>query len=262
VTYAGNPQLKPWKAAALDFSVEKYFGKRSYISFAAFRKNLTSYVLSSEQPVDRSSTPLPPGYTPSPGVTVQRFGGQIQPRNGSGGRLEGYEFAAALEGALLSPMLEGFGIVFSASKLNSSVRDLKVDQNSNLVVLNEAVPINGLSGRSNSLTVYYEAHGFSARVSQRYRSAFTATTRDIFFRPTTRSQGADKVVDLQLGYAFADSSALKGLSLLLQVNNLTDSVTRNFKTPGNLDVPDPTQLVPNYTYRFGRQVLAGLNYKF
>lgn len=261
-TYAGNPELKPWKASAIDLSVEKYFGKRSYIAFAAFRKNLISYVLSSEQPVDRSSTPLPPGYTPSPGVTVQRFGGEIKPRNGSGGRLEGYEFSASLEGSLLTPMLDGFGIVFSASKLNSSVRDLKVDQNSNLVVLNEAVPINGLSGRSNSLTVFYEKHGFSARVSQRYRSAFTATTRDIFFRPTTRSQGTDKVVDLQLGYAFADDSALKGLSVLLQVNNLTDSVTRNFKTPGNLDVPDPTQLVPNYTYRFGRQMLAGLNYRF
>lgn len=261
-TYVGNPELKPWKASAIDLSVEKYFGKRSYISFAAFRKNLISYVLSSEQPADRSATPLPPGYTPSPGVTVQRFGGEIQPRNGSGGRVEGFEFAAALEASLLTPMLEGFGIVFSASKINSSISDQKVDQNSNLVVLNERVPINGLSGRSNSLTVYYEKHGFSARVSQRYRSAFTATTRDIFFRPTTRSQGADKVVDMQLGYAFADDSALKGLSLLLQVNNLTDSVTRNFKTPGNLDVPDPTQLVPNYTYRFGRQVLAGLNYKF
>ncbi len=261
-TYAGNPDLKPWKASAIDFSIEKYFGKRSYVSFAAFRKNLLSYVIASEQPVDRSSTPLPTGYVPSPGVVVQQVGGEIKPRNGSGGRVEGYEFAASLEGALLSPMLDGFGVVFSASKLNSSIRDQRVDQNSNLVIVDSSTPINGLSGRSNSLTVYYEKHGFSARVSQRYRSPFTATTRDIFFRPTTRSQGADKVVDLQLGYAFDDAGAYKGLSLLLQINNLTDTVTTNYKTPGNADVPDPTQLVPNYTYKFGRQVLAGLNYKF
>jgi len=262
VTYAGNPELKPWKASAIDFSLEKYFGKRSYISFAAFRKNLLSYVIASEQPVDRTGTPLPPGYTPSPGVVVQQFGGEIKPRNGSGGRVEGYELAAALEGSLLSPMLEGFGIVFSGSKLNSSIRDQRVDQNSNLVVVNSSTPINGLSGRSNSVTLYYENHGFSARISQRYRSAFTATTRDIFFRPTTRSQGADKVVDMQLGYAFSDQGLFRGLSLLLQVNNLTDTVTTNYKTPGNLDVPDPNQLVPNYTYRFGRQILAGVNYKF
>ena len=261
-TYAGNPALKPWKASAIDLSIEKYFGKRSYVSFAVFRKNILSYVIASEQPVDRTSTPLPAGYVPSPGVVVQPFGGEIKPRNGSGGRVEGYEFAASLEGALLSPMLDGFGVVLSASKLNSSIRDQKIDQNSNLVVVDSSTPINGLSGRSNSLTVYYEKHGFSARVSQRYRSPFTATTRDIFFRPTTRSQGADKVVDMQLGYAFDDAGAYKGLSMLLQVNNLTDTVTTNFKTPGNADVPDPTQLVPNYTYKFGRQILAGLNYKF
>ncbi|HET9975915.1 MAG TPA: TonB-dependent receptor [Burkholderiaceae bacterium] len=262
ITYAGNPELKPWKASAIDLSIEKYFGKRSYVSFAAFRKNLLSYVIASEQPVDRSGTPLPPGYTPSPGVVVQQFGGEIKPRNGSGGRVEGFEVAAALEGALLSPMLDGFGIVLSASKLNSSIRDQRVDQNSNLVVVGSSTPINGLSGRSNSMTVYYEKHGFSARVSQRYRSPFTATTRDIFFRPTTRSQGADKVVDMQLGYAFDDAGMYRGLSLLLQVNNLTDTGTTNYKTPGNADVPDPTQLVPNYNYKFGRQILAGLNYKF
>ena len=260
--YAGNPELKPWKASAIDLSIEKYFGKRSYVSFAAFRKNLLSYVIASEQPVDRSGVPLPPGFVPAPGVVVQQFGGEIKPRNGTGGRLEGYEFAASLEGALLSPMLDGFGVVVSASKLNSSIRDQKVDQNSNTVVVDSSTPINGLSGRSNSLTAYYEKYGFSARVSQRYRSSFTATTRDIFFRPTTRSQAADKVIDLQLGYAFDDASSYKGLSVLLQVNNLTDTVTTNYKTPGNADVPDPTQLVPNYTYKFGRQILAGLNYKF
>jgi TonB-dependent receptor len=262
ITYAGNPELKPWKASAIDLSIEKYFGKRSYISFAAFRKNLLSYVIASEQPVDRTGTPLPPGYTPSPGVVVQQFGGEIKPRNGSGGRVEGFEIAASLEGALLSPMLDGFGVVFSASKLNSSIRDQKVDQNSNQVIVGSSTPINGLSGRSNSMTVYYEKHGFSARVSQRYRSPFTATTRDIFFRPTTRSQGADKVVDMQLGYAFDDAGLYKGLSVLLQVNNLTDTGTTNYKTPGNADVPDPTQLVPNFNYKFGRQTLLGLNYKF
>ncbi len=261
VTYAGNPDLKPWKASAIDISVEKYFGKRSYVSFAAFRKNLLSYVTSSELPVDRTNTPLPAGYVPSPGVVVQPLGGEIKPRNGGGGRVEGYEFAVALEGSMLTPMLDGFGVVFSASKLNSSIRDQQVDQNSNLVVVNSSSPINGLSGRSNSLTVYYEKHGFSARVSQRYRSAFTATTRDIFFRPTTRSQGADKVVDMQLGYAFDDASTFKGLSVLLQVNNLTDTGTTNYKTPSG-QVPDATQLVPNYSYQFGRQTLLGMNYKF
>lgn len=258
--YAGNPELKPWKAHAIDLSIEKYFGKRSYISFAAFRKNLVSYIAYGTSARDNSGIPIP-ANAPA-GIVVQQFGPVFQPLNGSGGKLEGIELAASLEGALLSPMLDGFGIVVSASKLNSSIRDQKVDQNSNKVIAGSSTSIDGLSGISNNLTVYYEKYGFSARVSQRYRSAFTATTRDIFFRPTTRSQGSDKVVDMQLGYAFDEASAYKGLTVTLQVNNLLDSYTRNYKTPGNPDVPDPTQLIPNYTYQFGRQILAGLNYKF
>jgi iron complex outermembrane receptor protein len=258
--YAGNPELKPWKAHTIDLSVEKYFGKRSYVSAALFRKNLVSYITYGVSARDNSGIPLPPN-APA-GIVVQQFGPVFQPLNGAGGRLEGLELAASLEGALLSPMLDGFGIVVSASKLNSSIRDQKVDQNTNQVIPGSSTSINGLSGMANNLTFYYEKHGFSARISQRYRSAFTATTRDIFFRPTTKQQGADKVVDMQLGYAFDDAGSFKGLSVMLQVNNLTDTYTRNYKTPGNVDVPDPQQLVPNYTYQPGRQILAGLNYKF
>ncbi len=256
--YAGNPELKPWKATAYDLSFEKYFGKRSYISLAAFRKNLTSYITYGVSAVDNSDLPIPAGYT----GRVEQFGPVFQPLNGSGGKIDGLELSAALEGALLSNYLDGFGLVYSASKLKSTIRDQRVDQNSNQVVAGSETSINGLSGLSNNVTLYYENHGFAARVSQRYRSAFTATTRDIFFRPTTRSQGSDKVVDAQVEYAFPDSTRFTGLSLLLQVNNVTDTYTRNYKTPGNLDVPDPTQLIPNYPYQFGRQLLVGLNYTF
>jgi TonB-dependent receptor len=256
--YAGNPELRPWKAVAFDLSVEKYFGKRSYISLAVFRKNLNSYITYGVSAVDNSDIPVPPDYT----GPVEQFGPVFQPLNGSGGKITGIEFSMALEGALLTDYLDGFGLVFSASDLNSTIRDQKVDQNSNRVIAGSETSINGLSGLSNNLTLYYENHGFAARVSQRYRSAFTATTRDIFFRPTTRSQGSDKVVDAQVEYSFPESTRFKGVSLLLQVNNLTDTYSRNYKTPGNLDVPDPTQLIPNYTYQFGRQVLFGVNYKF
>ncbi len=64
-------------------------------------------------------------------------------------------------------------------------------------------------------------------------------------------------MDFQMDYNFSESSSLTGLSLLLQVSNLTNEKTTNYKTPGNVDVPDPTQLVPNYTYEFGRTLLFG-----
>jgi hypothetical protein len=191
---------------------------------------------------------------------VQRFGPSFQPLNGNGGKVEGLELAVQLEGALLTPVLDGFGITASASKLRSSISDQQVDPNSGQVVAGSKVPLNGLSGLSNNLTVYYEKYGFSARVSQRYRSAFTATTRDIYLNSTTRRQAADKVLDLQLGYAF-ETGPMKGLSLLLQVNNLSDKETTNMKSV-TANAPDASQLTPNYTYKFGRQVLFGGNYKF
>lgn len=251
-TYAGNPALKPWRATGFDVSIEKYFGKRSYVSAAAFRKNLLSYIQNAQSLVDNSGVPLP-SNVPA-GVTPKQFGPLIQPVNGSGGKVEGYEFAAALEGGLLHSGLDGFGLVLSGSKLSSSIAEQLPGQ------LDKTIPLNGLSGRSNSLTVYYEGHGFQARLSQRYRSPFTATTRDIYFNSTTLQYDADKVLDAQLGYAF-DDGAMRGLSLLLQVLNLQNKPTSNFKNVG-ANAPDNTQLLPNITRYYGRQVLLGVNYKF
>ncbi len=247
MAYAGNPELEPWRATAIDLSFEKYFGKRSYISVAGFRKNLQNYVYQMVTSRDNSSFPT---LNVPPGVTVQKFGPVTMPMNGQGGSIEGIELSAALEGGLLHKALDGFGIVASGSKLKSKIFD-KDDQE---------VMLNGLSGTSASVTFYYENNGFSGRISERYRSPFTATTRDIFLNSTTRQQEADRVVDLQLGYAF-EHGPYKGLSFLVQVNNLLDQSTQNSKTTTG-EAPDKTMLAPNYIYSFGRQTLVGMNYKF
>ena len=246
--YAGNPELEPWRATAIDFSLEKYFGKRSYVSGALFRKDLQNYVFSQVTAQDNSGLPVSADLPA--GTVVQRYGPVVKPTNGQGGSLTGLELSAALEGGLLHPALSSFGVVVSASRLVSDIKD----QEGNPIVLN------GLSGTSASATFYYEQHGFSARISERYRSPFTATTRDIFLNSTTRKQEADKTVDLQLGYAF-EQGPYKGLSFLFQINNLLDSTTQNSVTPGD-NAPDKTALYPNYTYQFGRQTLLGMNYKF
>lgn len=247
--YSGNPELEPWRANSIDLSVEKYFGKRSYFALAAFRKNLLTYIYNQQTARDNSSFPvvLPPGITAD---KVDKFGPVIKPMNGSGGLVEGVELSTSLEGGLFSKGLDGFGVLLSGTFLNSSI----VEKD------NGNVPLNGLSGRSNNVTFYYEKDGWSARVSQRYRSPFTATTRDIFLNATTRQQAADKVTDLQLGYAF-EQGTYKGLSLVLQVYNLNDTTTVNRVTPAG-EAPDATQLLPNYTYKFGRVVVLGANYKF
>jgi iron complex outermembrane recepter protein len=246
-TYSGNPALEPWRAKSVDLSLEKYFGARSYLSVAVFQKNLLNYVFS--QQTTRDNTDVPVASVPA-GVTPKQYGAVIMPMNGHGGKLKGLEVSAALEGGLVTPMLDGYGVVFSGSHLVSHLKDQD----------GQEVSLNGLSGKSASVTAYYEKSGFSARVSQRYRSAFTATTRDIFLNATTRRQEADRTVDMQLGYEFGDG-AYKGLSILLQVNNLTDKPTVSSVNAGN-NAPDTTMMLPQYTYYYGRQVLLGANYKF
>lgn len=244
--YSGNPELQPWRATSFDLSVEKYFGKRSYLSLAVFRKNLLNYIFNAETAQSTAGFPAiaPPGVTPLP------LGPVVKPTNGTGGKIEGLELAASLKAGLLHPSLDGFGVVMSASKLRSSIFEKD----------NGNVSLNGLSGISNSVTVYYEKYGISARFSQRYRSPFTATTRDIFLNATTLQQQADKVADLQLGYAWEEGS-LKGLSVLFQVNNVFDKPTINNKSVGP-NAPDAKALYPNYINYTGRQTLLGLNYKF
>ncbi|HEY8023669.1 MAG TPA: TonB-dependent receptor [Burkholderiaceae bacterium] len=264
--YAGNPELRPWMANAFDIEVEKYFSKRSYASVALFYKDLTSFVYTQNLPRDNSGIPvtgLPPGVTP------QQFGPYQQAVNGSGGSLRGIEVSAALEGKMLAPVLNNFGVIASASKLGSNVA---YPPGSFTFVPGKGVgapvpaqpgsqvPLNGLSGTSFNATFYYENEGFTARISQRYRSAFTATVPNIYLLSETTQQEADRVTDLQLEYTFGDGM-YKGLSFLFQVNNLLNKDTQDLTTTST-NAPDTTMLAPHRTFEFGREILAGVNYKF
>lgn len=264
--YAGNPELRPWMANAIDLEVEKYFGKRSYVSVALFHKDLTSFVYTENVPRDNSAIPvagLPAGVVP------QQYGPYQQAVNGSGGSLRGIEVSAALEGKLITPVLTNFGVIANASKLGSNVA---YPDGSFAFIPGKGigapvpaapgsqVPLNGLSGTSFNMTYYYENEGFSARISQRYRSAFTATVPNIYLRSETTQQEADRVTDMQVEYTFGDG-AYKGLSFLFQVNNLLNRQTQDL-TSTNINAPDTTMMVPHRTFEFGREILAGVNYKF
>lgn len=264
--YAGNPELRPWMANAFDLEVEKYFSKRSYASVALFYKDLTSYVYYENVPRDNSGIPtagLPAGVTPA------QYGPYQQAVNGSGGSLRGIEISAALEGKLISPWLNNFGVIASASKLGSNV---VYPAGSFAFVPGKGigapvpaapgsqVPLNGMSGTTFNMTFYYENEGFNARISQRYRSAFTATVPNIYLLSETTQQEPDRITDMQIDYTF-NHGMYKGLTLLFQVNNLLNKDTQDLTTTST-NAPDTTMLVPHRTFEFGREILAGVNYKF
>ena len=123
-------------------------------------------------------------------------------------------------------------------------------------------PIAGLARKVANVTIYYERYGFSARISDRYRSS----TREYIttFGPPNRagdsSSGAgfsvaqpEKVVDAQLSYAL-QSGSLKGLTFYIQAYNLNNSPLVTFNN-GN-----PYEVM-NYQ-KYGASYSAGASYKF
>ncbi len=124
------------------------------------------------------------------------------------------------------------------------------------------IKLDGFSGTVNSIAAYYEKGGFSARVSQRYRSKFTATTRGVILNTLRSTQiDAEKQVDAQIGYSF-ESGALKGLSLLLQGNNLTNAPAVTRQSPETVgSAGNQTGLLPWEYDDYGRVILFGVSYK-
>ena len=205
----GNAGLQPWRANAYDISIEKYFGKGSYISAAYFYKNLRNFVYTQE--IDYDFTGFP---NPTDNVPDSNIGTLSTLANGHGGLIAGLELSISLNAELLSERLKGFGVQFNASDLRSSLHE---ENNPN-------TPLDGLSGTITNITLYYEDHGFSARVAQRHRSKFVTTVRGTFGDNVPSAIFAETITDLQLGYDF--SGRLEGLSILAQCNNLTDEPYR------------------------------------
>jgi TonB-dependent receptor len=246
----GNPELDPWRAYALDLSYEKYFGKKAYFSAAGFYKDLTSYIYTqSINPYDFSSYLV--GYVPPQGAPAAKPEGTLSiPLNGKGGKLEGLELTLSMPLNLLTPSLDGFGIVASAGLTNSSIKTY--DPDSATSVGSGPIAMPGLSKKVAELTAYYERAGFEARISERRRSDFIGEIGNFAGNRTLRYVEGESIVDAQVGYNFNDG-ALKGLGLLFQVNNLTNAPYKTYAQQKDR---------PLEYSEWGTSYLLGATYKF
>lgn len=235
----GNPELKPFIADVVDVSFEKYFANRKgYVSLAGFYKHLESYVYTYNRIFDFT------GYPTGGVIPVISEGILSTPENGEGGWIKGLEFSVSAPFDIFHPALEGFGGLFSASQTDSEVQPDPTQAPTTMPGLSETV-ING--------TLYYERYGFQARVSARHRSDYLGEVAGFGNGRTLRSVAAETVVDAQIGYEF-QNGPLEGLSILAQVNNLTDEP---FKTYENGD----ERRTIDYQ-RYGRTFAVGMNYRF
>ncbi len=241
----GNAKLEPWRADAVDLSVEHYFSKRSYVAAAVFHKHITNFVYGQGIPFDFTGFPNPTQWTPQSNI-----GTLNTQANGQGGMIAGTELSGSLDAGLISPALDGIGVSFSYSNTRSSLHEEN----------NVSKPLDGLSGVATNFTVYYERNGISARVGSRHRSPFVTTVRGTFGENVPSMISGETIIDAQVGYAF-ETGAFKGLSLTLQVNNLRD---RPYRTRVGISsgASDPNSTLPERYTSYGRQVLFGGTYKF
>ncbi|WEN14259.1 TonB-dependent receptor [Rhodanobacter sp. AS-Z3] len=246
----GNPQLRPYVAVGTDLSWEKYFGKASYVAAAVFHKNLLNYIYN--QTVLDYNFSNYTNDTPTL-VPTSNIGSFTTPENGTGGKMDGLELSGALEGSLVASALEGFGAQANFSLTHSSIPLSSISS-----VPGGPNSLPGLSRKVANLALFYERYGFSVRVAERYRSSFTGEAVALFDQLGYTKILANRQTDLQLGYAFS-SGRLDGLSLLLQVNNLSNSSDSTVQVAG---LPNGVALTRPLEYdTWGRTVLFGINYK-
>lgn len=235
-----NPGLRPQMADQFDLTYEYYFADDGYAAVAAFHKELRDWQVQVAEVVDFSDIQPPGGQ-----VATFNQGFVTRWENAESGSVRGIELQGALPGRLIARPLEGFGLVASATFLDSNV---KIDGNETNVP--------GLSDRILNLTLYYENAGFEARVSGSQRDDFLGEVHAISFTRELVSVKDTEIWDAQISYDFAESGIqfLRGLTLSLQAQNFTNEPFVTYQNDDERQVRD----FQNY----GRHYLLGARFRF
>lgn len=235
-----NPELRAQMADQFDLTYEYYFADDGYAAVAVFHKELRDWQVNVSEVVDFSGI-QPPGGQVSP----VDFGLVTRWENSEGGDVRGLELQGALPGGLVANALSGFGLVGSATFLDS-----------NLEIGGNETKVPGLSESIVNLTLYYENAGFEARVSGSRRDDFLGEVNAISFSRELVSVKDTQIIDAQVSYSFAESGVdmLRGLTLTLQGQNLTNEPFVTFQNDDERQVRD----FQNY----GRNFLLGARFRF
>ena len=251
VTSRNSPYLDPFYATQYDISYEHYLEDSNGAFVAAlFYKNIESFINDiTIDPFDfEGHGYVMPEYVPGtePGnpdslPPVEVIPGALHTaiNNTGGGYIRGLEVAYTQTFDSLPGYWSGLGFSGSYSYTESDIQ-----QQTDLSGTTVDITLPGLSETVYSATAFYDWESFSTRVNVRYRDRFVSEqvaveTQLAFFDDET-------VVDYQASYAINDN-----LTVLFQVNNLTDEPTKTYFN----------QVAQTGTVQFfGRQYFLGMSY--
>ena len=241
-----NPFLKPFYADQYDLSYEYYFEEgNGTIAAALFYKNIDSFVetLSIENFDFKGNGFNVPDFIEDPvsGEQVATTNGiyTTAVNNGEGGYIRGLELAYTQVFTFLPSPFNGLGANASYSYTESEIESITSLGGDTLA---QSLP--GLSNNVLNATVFYSMDDFETRLNVRYRDEFVS--EQVAINEQVVNFDAETVVDFQTSYRFSDS-----LTMLLQVNNLTDEPTQSYF--GSEQRTGTTQY-------FGRQFYLGFTY--
>lgn len=241
-----NPFLKPFYADQYDLSYEYYFEEgNGTIAAALFYKNIDSFVetLSIENFDFKGNGFNVPDSIEDPvsGEQVATTNGiyTTAVNNGEGGYIRGLELAYTQVFTFLPSPFNGLGANASYSYTESEIESITSLGGDTLA---QSLP--GLSNNVLNATVFYSMDDFETRLNVRYRDEFVS--EQVAINEQVVNFDAETVVDFQTSYRFSDS-----LTMLLQVNNLTDEPTQSYF--GSEQRTGTTQY-------FGRQFYLGFTY--
>ena len=233
----GNPFLKQEESWGIDAAFEWYYDEASLFSITLFHREIDNVISESNEKVDGTlySDQAQPGEL----WDLAGFG------NGKDGELQGLEISL---NARMDNYIDGFFSGFGAS-LNVALIESEYTTPEGKVF---ALP--GQSDTNYNASIFYEDHGFSARLTYRYRSEWLDETETgaVFNLGGGVYWAAQNRLDASVRY---DLEALTGqkASIFADFNNITDESDMRY-TAQRWNV--------NQVESFGRSFLAGVRYAF
>ena len=230
----GNPDLEEETAWGIDVAYEWYFADASLFSATFFHRSIDNVISQSIEKVDGTiySDLAAPGEL----WDLTAYG------NGKDGELQGLElsFTGRLDN-YIEGFWSGFGLEANITFMDSEYTNTEGNK----------FELPGQSDTTYNLSVFYENHGLSARLSYRYRDAWLDETEaGVLGTPTGIYWDEQERVDLSVRY---DLEPLTGqnISLFLDMNNLTDETDVRYtgKTWN-----------PNQVEAYGKRYLLGVRY--
>jgi iron complex outermembrane recepter protein len=236
-----SPFLDPFYAKQYDLSFEHYLPDSSgAFSAAVFFKHIDSFIEDyTIDPYDFAAHGIQVPINPATNQPYENGQYQTAINNTKGGYVRGVELSYSQVMKFLPGAWSGLGFAGSYSYSQSAVTST-----SNLGGASQKIGLPGLSPKVINGTLFYSLGGFDTRFSVRHRSRFVSSqmaidSQLVYYAPET-------VADFQASYAFNN-----GMSVLFQVNNLTDQPTRTYF--GNT-------LQTGTLQWFGRQYYVGFTY--